>query len=389
MNPTHQIPNTPDLPAFSFSTAQTILFGPGRRAELPALVKSFGSRLLLVTGQSGRGGDGLQPVLQLRVAGEPTFELIREQRAAAHAAACDVVVAVGGGSVLDAGKALAMLLANPGDPLDYAEVIGAGRPIVHPSVPFIAVPTTAGTGSEATRNAVLGSPAHGAKVSLRSPLMLPRVALVDPEFALGLPPALTAATGMDALAQLIEPFVSCRANPLVDALCRDGILHVARALPRAFAHGDDLAARTDLALGALYSGMALANAGLGAVHGFAGAIGGAFPAPHGAICARLLPGVFAANFQSLETPAGSISPRWKFDEVARLITGDPQATATDGVRWLEKLADLLHIPRLGGYGVTAAHFPKLVQQAQQASSMKGNPVVLPPEVLTRILAEAL
>ena len=375
---------------FEFATAQRIVFGPGKRAELPALMASFGSRLLLVTGKSGRGGEGLQPVLHLRVDGEPTFDLIRGWLDAARTVAPGVVVAVGGGSVIDAGKALAMLLTNPGDPLDYAEVIGAGRPIVHPSVPFIAVPTTAGTGAEATRNAVLGSPAHGAKVSLRSPLMLPRVALVDPELALGLPPALTAATGMDALAQLIEPFVSRRANPLVDALCRDGLPRVARALLRAFANGADLTARTDLALGALYSGMALANAGLGAVHGFAGAIGGAFPAPHGAICARLLPGVFAENFQRLENGSGGTSNDWKkFTEVARLLTGDPQATVAEGVRWLEKLVDLLHIPRLGGYGVTPAHLPQLVQQAQQASSMKGNPVVLPPEVLTRILAEAL
>ncbi len=296
---------------FEFATAQRIVFGPSKRAELPALAASFGSRLLLVTGNSGRGGEGLHPVLHLRVEGEPTFEMIRGQLPAVRAAACEVVVAVGGGSVLDAGKALAMLLANPGNPLDYAEVIGAGRPIAHPSVPFIAVPTTAGTGAEATRNAVLGSPSHGAKVSLRSPLMLPRVALVDPELALGLPPALTAATGMDALSQLIEPFVSCRANPLVDALCRDGIPRVARALPRAFANGDDIAARTDLALGALYSGIALANAGLGAVHGFAGAIGGAFPAPHGAICARLLAGVYAENFQRLEIRPGVTSNDWK------------------------------------------------------------------------------
>jgi alcohol dehydrogenase class IV len=306
---------------FEFATAQRIMFGPGKRAELPALAASFGSRLLLVTGKSGRGGEGLQPVLHLRVEGEPTFDLIRGHLVAALAATCDVVVAVGGGSVLDAGKALAMLLANPGDPLDYAEVIGAGRPIAHPSVPFIAVPTTAGTGAEATRNAVLGSPAHGVKVSLRSPLMLPRVALVDPELALGLSPALTAATGMDALSQLIEPFVSCRANPLVDALCRDGIPRIAHALPRAFTHGHDLAARTDLALGALYSGMALANAGLGAVHGFAGAIGGAFPgAPWGDLRATVARGMrrkfptlgkrACSEFQPLEIfRAGSFADR--------------------------------------------------------------------------------
>ena len=374
---------------FEFATAQRIMFGPGKRAELPALGASFGSRLLLVTGKSGRGGEGLQPALHLRVDGEPTFDLIRGHIIAARAAACDVVVAVGGGSVLDAGKALAMLLANPGDPLDYAEVIGAGRPITQPSVPFIAVPTTAGTGAEATRNAVLGSPAHGVKVSLRSPLMLPRVALVDPELALGLSPALTAATGMDALSQLIEPFVSCRANPLVDALCRDGIPRIAHALPRAFTHGHDLAARTDLALGALYSGMALANAGLGAVHGIAGAIGGAFPAPHGAICARLLAGVCAANFQPLEKEHVRSSNHWKFSELARLLTDDPQATPVQGVRWLSELCERLHIPRLTDYGVTPSAVPGLVKQAQQASSMKGNPVALPADVLSAILLDAM
>jgi alcohol dehydrogenase class IV len=342
-----------------------------------------------VTGKSGRGGEGLLPVLHLRVEGEPTFDLIRGQLNAARAARCDVVVAMGGGSVLDAGKALAMLVTNPGDLLDYAEVIGAGRPVVQPALPFIAVPTTAGTGSEATRNAVLGSPAHGVKVSLRSPLMLPRVALVDPELALGLPPALTAATGMDALAQLIEPYVSCRAQPMVDALCRDGIPRVARALSRAFLHGDNLAARTDLALGALYSGIALANAGLGAVHGLAGAIGGAFPAPHGAVCAALLPGVFAANFQRLEKDPGGTSNAWKFHDVARMLTGDAGASAADGARWLENLCERLHIPALGVYGIAQPQVAGLVRQAGQSSSMKGNPVALSPEALATILSEAL
>ena len=374
---------------FEFATAQRIVFGPGKRAELPALAASFGSRLLLVTGKSGRGGEGLLPVLHLRVEGEPTFDLIRGQLNAARAARCDVVVAMGGGSVLDAGKALAMLVTNPGDLLDYAEVIGAGRPVVQPALPFIAVPTTAGTGSEATRNAVLGSPAHGVKVSLRSPLMLPRVALVDPELALGLPPALTAATGMDALAQLIEPYVSCRAQPMVDALCRDGIPRVARALSRAFLHGDNLAARTDLALGALYSGIALANAGLGAVHGLAGAIGGAFPAPHGAVCAALLPGVFAANFQRLEKDPGGTSNAWKFHDVARMLTGDAGASAADGARWLENLCERLHIPALGVYGIAQPQVAGLVRQAGQSSSMKGNPVALSPEALATILSEAL
>ncbi len=392
---------------FEFATAGRIVFGAGRSAELPALVRGFGSRLLLVTGRSARGADGLEPVLHVRVEGEPTFDLVRGLADAAREARCDVVVAIGGGSVLDAGKALAMLLTNAGDPLDYAEVIGAGRAVAQPSAPLIAVPTTAGTGSEVTRNAVLGAPERGVKVSLRSPLMLPRVALVDPALALELPPALTAATGMDALAQLIEPFVSCRANPLVDALCRDGIPRVARALPRAFEDGRDLAARSDMALAALYSGMALANAGLGAVHGFAAAIGGMFPAPHGAVCAALLPAVFRANAAT----AGSFSPsrkarkdeddggsdlahlaslreqqlRGRFDEVARLVTGDPLATAEEGACWMEALCRRLGIPGLAAYGVTEASIPEVVARARQASSMKGNPVELADDALAAIL----
>ena len=386
MNPTLQNSVTPALPFFAFSTAPLILFGPGRRSELPALAASLGSRLLLVTGKSACGAQDLQPAFHLRIEGEPTFALIREHLLAVREARCDVVVALGGGSVLDAGKALAMLLTNPGDPLDYAEVIGAGRSVANPSLPLVAVPTTAGTGSEVTRNAVLGSPEHAAKVSLRSPLMIPRVALVDPELALGLPSALTAATGMDALAQLIEPFVSCRANPLVDALCRDGIPRVARALTG----GDDLETRTQLALGALYSGMALANAGLGVVHGFAAAIGGAFPAPHGAICAALLPGVFRENFRHLEKRSGATSNACKkFFEVAAMVTGNPDATPDEGFRWLRDLRQRLGIPSLNRYGITVNRIPSLVEKTQRASSTKGNPVELSEEVLARLLDESL
>lgn len=374
---------------FEFATASRIVFGPGRRAELAGIAAALGSRLLLVTGRARRFAEGLAPCAELEVAGEPTFELVRTGAARAREARCEVVVAIGGGSVIDTGKAIAMLLANGGDPLDYAEVIGSSRPIVHPSIPFVAVPTTAGAGSEATRNAVLASPEHRVKVSLRSPLMLPRVALVDPELALGLPPALTAATGMDALSQLIEPYVSCRANPMTDALCRDGIARAARALPRAFEDGSDLAARTDLALAALYSGIALANAGLGAVHGFAAPIGGRFDAPHGAVCAALLPAVFEQNFQSLEIPGTGISRRWKFDEAARLLTGRADATAADGARWLAELRERLRIPRLGAYGIAPGDVPVLVEKAQQSSSMKGNPVALSRDALKIILLASL
>ena len=271
--------------AFELATAARIIFGAGRIRELPAIVA--GRRTLLVTGRRGSPVP-IDAVHHVRVDGEPTIE--DAQRAAAHADV-EIVVAIGGGSALDLGKAAAALIANGGDPLRYLEVIGEGRPLERPSLPCVAIPTTAGTGSEVTRNAVLGSPTHGVKASLRSPHMLPAVALVDPELTYDLPPALTASTGLDALTQLIEPFVSARANAFVDAICRDAIPRVIAALPKAFA--GDRAARADMAYASLCGGLALANAGLGAVHGFAGPIGGRFPAPHGAICAVLLPHVVA------------------------------------------------------------------------------------------------
>jgi alcohol dehydrogenase class IV len=286
--------------------------------------------------------------------------------------------------VLDAGKAVAMLMANGGDPLDYAEVIGKGNPVRLPSLPCVAVPTTAGAGSEATRNAVLRSREHGVKVSLRSNRMMPAVALVDPELAYGLPPAVTAATGLDALSQVMEPFVSCRANAFTDMLCREGLVRIARSLPAAFADGRDLAARTDMALGALYGGMALANAGLGAVHGFAAPLGGMFDAPHGAVCAALLAPVMEANVR-----AGGAPVRERYAEVARLVCGAADATAGDGVRWVRALTGALGIPGLRAYGVGEEHVEVLCERAAAASSMRGNPVVLDRETLRGVLRAAL
>ena len=230
---------------------------------------------------------------------------------------CDLIIGLGGGSAIDTGKAIAALLTNAGDPLDYLEVIGRGQALTDAPAPFIAIPTTAGTGAEVTRNAVLASPEHRVKVSLRSPLMLPRVALVDPELTYGLPPAITASTGLDALTQLIEPFVSIRANPLTDAICRDGMRRAARSLRRAYEEGTMLPpARTWPA--SLFGGLALANAGLGAVHGFAGPLGGLFPAPHGVICARLLPLIVEANVRALQERKPNTSVLQRYAEVARL-----------------------------------------------------------------------
>jgi alcohol dehydrogenase class IV len=280
------------------------------------------------------------------------------------------------------------MLTNPGELLDYLEVIGKAKALSMPPAPFIAVPTTAGSGSEVTRNAVLASPHHRVKVSLRSPLMLARVALVDPELTYALPSGVTASTGLDALTQLIEPFVCSRANPLTDALCLEGIPRVARSLRQCFKSGTDLAARQDMCAASLFGGMSLANAGLGAVHGFAGPIGGMFPAPHGAVCAALLPLVMEVNLRALRQrqPAGETLARYQ--TVGRLLTGNPSASADDGVTWVRRLVGDLQIPPLRAYGIEANSFNELIDNSAKASSMKTNPIVLTSPELVEILQRA-
>jgi alcohol dehydrogenase class IV len=323
------------------------------------------------------------------VSGEPTTASVQEGITLARAYSCDLVIGFGGGSCLDTAKAIAIMLTNPGELFDYLEVIGRGKTLSRPSTPVIAIPTTAGTGTEVTRNAVLASPEQKVKASLRSPFMLPRVALVDPELTFSLPPPVTASTGMDALAQVVEPFVSIRANPLVDAFCREGMRRGGRSLLRAYQHGDDRNAREDMALTSLYGGLALANAGLGAVHGFAAPLGGMFTAPHGAVCARLLPPVMKINIQALlgrepENPAVS-----RYQEAAQILTGDPKAGLDEGIRWVEALVEALGIPRLREYGVTLVNLPVLVQKGAVASSMQANPIRLTPDELQIILEMAL
>jgi alcohol dehydrogenase class IV len=378
------------MPPFEFATAARILFGEGTLRQVPAAAASIGRRALLVTGASPDRAAPFQKALHAAgvstvpfcVPGEPTLSLIRSAPRD-----YDFVIAFGGGSVLDAAKALAALLTNPGDPLDYLEVIGLGRPLTSPAAPCIAIPTTAGTGSEVTRNAVLASPEHRVKASLRSPSMLPRLAVVDPELTWHLPRAITASTGLDALTQLIEPYVSLRANPLTDQFCVEGIRRAASALPRVCANGGDLAARCDMAWASLLGGMALANAGLGAVHGFAAPIGGMFPAPHGAVCAALLPHAMDVNIRALRARAPEKLTR--YDEVARLIGGRPHATAPDGVACVAALCQKLEIPPLRTYGVTGSDLALLVEKAAQSSSMKGNPIVLTPEELHEIISRSL
>jgi alcohol dehydrogenase class IV len=382
---------------FEFATSGRIVFGTGALAEITRSAPELGSRAMVVTGRDVArarrlldllADSGVAPVL-FAVAGEPTIADAQRGSAAARAAGCDCVIGFGGGSALDAAKAIAALLTNDGDIFEYLEVIGRGRLLPRPGAPCIAIPTTAGTGSEVTRNAVLVSPAHRVKVSLRSPHLLPRLALVDPELTHRLPPALTATTGLDALTQLIEPYVSGRANPVTDALCIEGIRRVARSLRNAVARGDDAPAREDMALASLFGGLALANAGLGAVHGFAGPIGGMFPAPHGAVCAALLPHVAAANIAAMRRRESDAKALGRYGEIAGLLTNGHATGPEDVIPALRELVQAIAIPSLEIYGITRADIPAIAGAAAQSSSMKANPVNLTTAELVATLEAAL
>lgn len=380
---------------FEFATATRILFGPGTVTEVAPAAAALGRRALLVTGRDPKRSAPLRERLDtagvaaviFAVPGEPTVDMVRAGVQRSREDACDLIIGLGGGSVLDAGKAIAALLRNGSDPLEYLEVIGRGQALTRPSAPYIAIPTTAGTGAEVTRNAVLASPEHHVKVSLRSPLMFPQLAVVDPMLTHSLPPDVTASTGLDALTQLIEPFVSNSANPLTDALCREGMRRAARSLRRAYENGSDAAAREDMALASLFGGLALANAKLGAVHGCASPLGGLFPAPHGAVCARLLPHIMDANVRRLQAhTAGSPT---RYAEIACIVTGRPDASIAEGIDWVRSLCSDLKIPGLSRYGLTEAGILSVVAEAQRASSTKGNPVTLSDKELAAVLRQAL
>jgi alcohol dehydrogenase class IV len=382
---------------FEFGTAQRIVFGPGTALEAGRLAAGLGRHALVGVGRDSRRAGPLLERLReagvgatvFSISGEPDLETIRRGAVLARGEGCDVVVGFGGGSVLDAGKAIAAMMTNEGDLLDYIEIIGRGRTLGKRSAPFLAIPTTAGTGSEVTRNAVLASPEHRVKVSLRSPFLLASIALVDPELARDLPPSLTATTGLDALTQLIEPYTCLRGNPMTDAVCKEGMRRAARSLRAAFVNGGDAGAREDMALASLFGGMALANAGLGAVHGLAGPIGGMFPAPHGAVCAALLPYVMEANLRALRQRQPDSPALSRYQTVARLLTGKSEAAADDGVEWVRALVSDLQVSGLARYGIRLEDSAELAAKAAQASSMKANPIVLTPGELSEIMEKAM
>jgi len=382
---------------FEFATATRIIFGQGTLQEVAPLAAEMGSNAFVLTGRTTKRAEPLIEQLNkigikcvtFNVPGEPTTAIVKAGVREARQAKSDLVIGIGGGSVLDTGKAVAAMLTNSGELEDYLEVVGRGKPITQPPAPYIAIPTTAGTGAEVTRNSVLGVPEHWVKVSMRSPLMLPRLAVVDPELTHSMPPSITASTGLDALTQVMEVYVSNKANPLTDGVCRVGLKRAARSLRRAHEDGRDAAAREDMALVSLLGGLALANAKLGAVHGFAGPLGGMLSAPHGVICAKLLPYVMETNVQALQKRAADSPALARYDEVAQFLTEKARASATDGVAWVQDLCAALKVPPLAEFGLKEEDFPAVAAKSRKSSSMKGNPITLTDDELMEILRKGL
>jgi alcohol dehydrogenase class IV len=381
---------------FEFSVSTHIIFGCGSIKKVPQILGEKGNRVLLITGKNRNRvkslTDNLSPgrdeIHYFTVENEPSTAIIFEGTELARKRDCNVVAAVGGGSVIDSGKAIAALTPNEGELTDYLEVIGQGKKPEKKPLPFIAIPTTAGTGAEVTKNAVIHSPEYHVKVSLRSELMFPDVAIVDPELTWSMPPEITASTGMDALTHLLEAFVSSQSNPHVDLFCREGLLRISRSLKRAFDNGNNAEAREDMAYASMLGGMALANAKLGAIHGFAGPMGGMFHAPHGAVCATLLPAVLEVNIKAVLDKRLEHTLA-KFDEVAQIMTGKKEARAVAAVEWAQEMVKYFKIPALSAYGLSSADFPILIEKANKASSMKGNPVILNDHQLIEILEKSI
>lgn len=374
---------------FDFATASRIVFGPGAVARAGELAAPFGKKALLVTGSRPERAEPLRSLLRaagvecevFSVAREPDAELVVRGAGAARAAGAELVIGFGGGSALDAAKAIAALATNASPLLDYVEVVGKGGPLESAPLPVIAIPTTSGTGSEATRNAVIAFPEQRVKVSLRHAGMLPRVALVDPELTAGLPRAIAAATGLDALTQLIEGYTSCKATPFTDALCRGALPRAVRGLGR-LAEGElDAAGREDLAFASLTSGIVLANAGLGIVHGIAGPLGGFLDAPHGALCAALLPPAWETNEAALRSCSPGHPALGRYGEISVLLGGDAPAR-------LRKWNRACGIPPLREYRLAEADLSGIAVQAGKSSSTKGNPIPLEASEIEGIVRAA-
>jgi alcohol dehydrogenase class IV len=378
---------------FEFATSGQIIFGREAVKKVASLASAMGNMVFIVSGSSDRSSsllmeslksEGLKVVIY-KVTGEPTIKSVMDGVNIARKSLCNVVIGIGGGSVLDTGKVIAALLTNKGDLIEYLEVIGQSRSLKEISFPFIAIPTTSGTGAEVTKNAVIRSLEHSIKVSIRNPWMIPRIAVVDPLLTRTMPPMITASTGLDALTQLIEAYVSRKSNPLTDPICCEGIKRVARSLKKAYEDGNDFQAREDMAVASLFSGLALANAGLGAVHGIAGPMGGMFEIPHGIACALLLPNVMEINIEVIRLRMPESSTLRRYYDIAKILTGKSNVKEEDGAYWVKNLCGDFNIPKLSNFGITDKALTDLPEKARIASSMKGNPVPLSDNEILKIL----
>ncbi len=382
---------------FEFMTSDRIVFEREGIKNIARLAKPLGSNALIVTGSRDTIGNEIREYLEkegiksshFKVTGEPSLETTKVGLDLARNEKCDMVIACGGGSAIDSGKIIAAMMKNEGEILSYLEVIGEGKSLSNPSAPCIAIPTTAGTGAEVTKNAVISSEEHKVKVSLRSPYMYPDLVLLDPMLTLSMPRRVTASTGLDALTQVIEPFVSHLSNPMTDAFCREGMRLAAKSLKKAYDDGNDVEAREEMLLASLFGGIALANAKLGVVHGFAGVIGGMYGIPHGIVCAALLPYSVETNVKALVERDMSSQALIRYEEVARILTGDGNATIEDGKRWIMNLCSHLDLPGFSEYGMKEEHFEEVISKSMNASSMKGNPIVLTYDELEAMLRKVL
>lgn len=386
---------------FSVARLPRIEFGTGRIGLLPEIVRGFGTRALIITGSSSfvdslywhsltQGlADKNVNWLHERVSGEPSPALVDDivQRLRDYDIAC--VLGIGGGSALDAAKAVAGLLRPGNSVMDHLEGVGPQLPYLGPSTPFIAVPTTAGTGSEATKNAVLSvQGAEGFKKSFRDDKLVAEYAVIDPDLLASCPLQVIAANGMDAFTQLLESYVSSRANPLTDALALSGLELVGAALPSWFSGDGDIAThRSRMAYGALLSGITLAQVGLGSVHGLASPLGAFFPIPHGVVCGTLVGAATRTNLQALRERDPDSPALHRYAQVGRLLSRQPLSQPeahTFLLTLLENWTRLLQLPRLSAYGVTPADVDRIVAHSR-GSSMKTNPITLSDAEIARIV----
>ncbi|EOD77758.1 Iron-containing alcohol dehydrogenase [Grimontia indica] len=378
---------------FQFMTATRIIFGEGALNNSFSIFNNYGYSALIVTGRDDQRADPLLAYLsqqniryqRLAVHDEPLIAMVEEMAAAGRLFKPDMVIAIGGGSVMDVGKALSALIPNQGSVYDYVEVVGRALPLTAKPLPCIAIPTTAGTGSEVTRNAVMISAQENVKAAIRSPDLIPDVAIIDPTLTYGTEKSLSARCGMDAFTHLMEAYVCGEPNPLTDMICEEGLRRLAPAIIHA-CEDDDPKARADMAFASMLGGMAQSNAKLGAAHGLAAALGAVLDAPHGAITAQLAPYVMAENILAARE-AGRISLLNRYRQLACILTGRMNAEPSDGIVWVQRILRRLDLETLPQLGLCDTMFEEVAVSALRSSSIKGNPLPLSESRLIHILQQ--